>query len=122
MKCFYFGCVRESGHYFWNPDFSRPKGDGLNPSENLGGAVSPWGYDIDAGEIMPSHLPQGATRLHRKAGWTALAVADYTVDRRPGSKSVFLFDAPDLDEAGAWRLAEEHFPTIMQRLRSVVPA
>lgn len=112
MRAFYFGCVGEHGHYFWTTDLRHAW---------KAAAVVPWGLDIDDRTMMPSPDEHGAARLHHKDGWTALVVADNSIDHRPGSKSAFVFEA-HLSEADAWRLAEQHFPTIVARVREATEA
>lgn len=79
----YFGCWDREGHGFHLPN-------GRSATYRRSEDVVPWGYNVE--RLPPKSIErQGAAALHHKDGWTALAVHDYSVDRRPGSKSVFCF-------------------------------
>lgn len=87
MYCYYFGCRRPGtlGHYWFDRHGERlaPKPHGTSPRG------VPWAY-VD-GKLNPSHR-QGDAAIHHKDGWTALAFEDHSVDVRPGSNSVFVFE------------------------------
>lgn len=108
----YFGCFYSTGH-----GFHLPSGDSATYKSR---PPTPWGYGV---ESLPPDTDrrQGAAALHHMEGWTALAVHDYTVDDRPGSKSVFCFDG-DLDFAEALDEAMLHFPKILSRVGKVYEA
>lgn len=108
MKAYYFGCVREAGHYLWEVGLRESH---LSKVEQL----IPWGYKIDSNDIVPAHWSQGEWHLHHKDGWTALGIADNTVDRRPGSRSVFIFNEI-VDKEKAWELASQLFPSLVTRI------
>lgn len=85
----FYGCIGGVGHYWWpykeRRSLYRPSS---LPWERVDGALTPT-----------TTTKQGTARLHHKDGWTALAVHDYSVDRRPGSNSNFFIHADlDLDE------------------------
>jgi hypothetical protein len=106
----YFGCERPGvkGHYYWLPGMKMADG-GLD-----GARLSPFG-EVDGRLTPPATTTQGAAALHHCGGWTALAIHDYSVDRRPGSNSVFLFYATlAFDEAVA--AAREAFPDVVSRI------
>lgn len=102
----YFGCWGRTGHGFYEVDGRTATYKSPPPT--------PWGYGVE--NLTPkASSKQGAARLVHQDGWTALAAHDYTIDGRPGSKSVFCF--PELlgaDEAVA--TAAEHFPQVVKRV------
>lgn len=80
----YFGCGNDGcvGHFFWQTDdhqFGYREAKHALPWKQIDGALCPRLEDE----------PEGVASLHRRKGWTALAFWDRTVDRRPGSNSVF---------------------------------
>lgn len=100
----YFGCFYGVGHGFHHRN-------GMSATYKTD-TPTPWGYGVEA--LAPGRS-QGSAALHHKGGWTALAVDDFTVDRRPNSKSVFLFpEVLGFDDAVA--AAREHFPDIAKRV------
>jgi hypothetical protein len=108
-KAFYFGCLHGVGHGFYLPDGSS--------ATYKKGPPTPWGYDVES--LPPkSSGQQGAAAVHHKDGWTALAVHDYTVDSRPGSKSVFCF-AADLALDELLFSVGEFFDAIQQRVGEI---
>jgi hypothetical protein len=110
----YFGCVGQSGHYYWHRG-SRglPYKAGFNERES----ATPWGYKIDGG-LFPKHsgldFAEGVAHVVHQHGWTALAFTDRSVDRRPGSWSVYCIPAT-LDGVEALAIAREAFPPIFER-------
>lgn len=107
----YFGCIGESGHYLWSSPYRRTR----DIDE------TPWGMKID-GKLCPpadpwgrNGQPQGRAALHHKDGWTALAFWDRSVDKRPGSNSVFVADeCLSFDQIVT--VAKERFPGVWKRL------
>lgn len=115
-ELYYFGCGREPGHHLWEPGRDRMR----RFREAVPGELpGPWDWcDLDGG-LCPDRQgrhPQGVARLHHCGGWTALAFWDRSVDRRPGSCSVFL-------ASGTWSFEEmlgwcsRGFPQVFDRLR-----
>lgn len=100
---YYFGCIRDSGHYFWKSPINR----GTN-------AIGPWGFRIDGG-LCPKSRVEGAAAITKLNGWTALSFWDNSVDRRPGSNSNFLTNE-DLDFEGMIAKARVRFPQVIDRL------
>ena len=81
MKVYYFGCVKESGHYLWIDLYDRDRK--LFRSQ-------PWGDHLDC-ELCPSGVQvEGVARHHHKEGWTAIAFYDRSVDTRGNSNSAFI--------------------------------
>lgn len=119
MRSFFFGCSNTSaGHYFFLPGMSKAKDSDVGPWPNTKAwhndptPIVPWGYAVE--RLVGSYDKQGRAYLHHLDGWTALAFCDRTVDSRPGSKSVYVFDQ-DLDFATALRFAQEIFPSVFAR-------
>jgi len=118
-RMFYFGAWDAAGHYLFNER-------GLMMREHEHEAKDfPWnvrGTDIDC-ELTPQRNNQhlGEALVHHKAGWTALAFWDRSVDRRPNSNSVFFAEGTfGLEEMVA--LARVRFAERWQKLGfDVVP-
>lgn len=105
---FYFGPIKEPGHYLWDI-----RGKMLWPSQ-----IGPWTLgDLD-GSVQPKGINQseGIALLHHKDGWTALAFWDRTVDTRMGSNSVYVADAVlSFEEIVA--LAKEQFKERWEQMK-----
>ena len=114
MRAFYFGTVGRAGHYWHDETLRHARFDGPWPGKPSG---YPWPY-VD-GHFTESKGKQGVASVHHSEGWTVLAMADYTVDSRPGSNSVFVFDAT-LDWDEALIAAKERFPRIVARIGEIV--
>lgn len=80
----YFGCWDRTGHRFHRPNGSMPWYHEVNDA-------LPWDGSVDGGIAKVGSQPQGTAYLNQRDGWTALVVADRTVDHRGGSHSTFLF-------------------------------
>lgn len=114
MQVFYFGCVGEPGHHLRAPDDISMRGHrtALREFER----DNPWGIrKIDTGLCpVEEGQPQGRALLHYKAGWTAIAFWDRSVDFRKGSNSVFFAEGEHgFDEMLA--IARQYFPQVMAR-------
>jgi hypothetical protein len=81
-SAYYFGCVDNIGHYFWNTEGQRLS---LVLPADLG---LPWEH-VDQNLLPKKPRNQGDGLFHMKDRWVALSVHDYTVDSRPGSHSTF---------------------------------
>jgi hypothetical protein len=101
MRALYFGCFGSTGHRFVEFDT-----DGLPVMVPFTRAVIdlPWSPDQIDGKLAKrtrgkygpdaaEEQMQGRGVLHHRNGWTALAFWDRSIDHRPGSNSVFFFDA-----------------------------
>ena len=114
-RVLYFGCWRDVGHYIWTPDRGR----------SLDCGQTPWGYSVDGklqkrgGKVCRGEGIPDDAMLHHEDGWTAFAFWDRTVDRRPGSCSVFLATGEHSRE-GMLNIARETFPEIWDRLHPQV--
>jgi hypothetical protein len=106
----YFGCIDRPGHYLWHLLHGR-----LSWREFR---LTPWGDHIDGGVFGDSKSKHEAGRVHvqKKDGWTAVAWADYSVDRRPGSHSTFLVHA-DVTAEELIAMAREQWPQVFNRGR-----
>lgn len=123
MRAFYFGCVDTSGHYL-HSNHGREYGFGELPSSDHPNVVPkddlagfPWGWWID-GDLQPQgDQTEGRCVVHHVASeWTALAFWDRSVDKRPGSCSVFIAEGHHLF-AGMVMLFKATFPRVIQRFR-----
>lgn len=122
MKAYYFGTMYRAGHYLWEPDLRKSY---LYETKKL----IPWGLQIDSRDMMPKginpsngredhyYTKHGAERLHILNGWTALVVADNSVDSRPNSKAAFIFNEI-LTIEKARELSKEIFPSIVARIEA----
>lgn len=106
----YFGAWRNPGHHWFLPGMSRAA---------AGAALTPWGNGIDAAPTWNRrHGAQGQATVRHRDGWTALAVADYTVDHRPGSHATFaVHGVHEFDQALA--AARAAFGEVLERIGPV---
>lgn len=117
----YFGTWRVAGHYAFLPGMRRPEWEKYQ-------TLTPWGGDgLDRapkwGEGRETRYrgrygKQGDATLRHKDGWTAIAVADYSVDNRPNSHATFVFKG-DLTFDQAAALAREKFPAVADRVGEI---
>lgn len=101
MKTIYFGCKGETGHYLY-----------IDGKRQLSTNIIPW--DQVDGVLCPFNRKAGSAKLHHKDGWTALAFWDYSIDKRPGSNSVFFIEGIH----GFYHMIQfgkNYFPEIMKR-------
>jgi hypothetical protein len=114
---FYFGCVREAGHYMHDVWLRRspkmPAGCPWN-DHNLDGTMQPNGRKPGSSYCPPGPQIEGHALVHRSNGWTALGFWDRSVDSRGGGNSCFIFKG-DYDFDTMCKLAAEHFPTVWSR-------
>lgn len=108
---FYGGCKRQPGHYLWAEKGSRPH------TQYGPGCPTPWEHWD--GPLQPKGGPEGKALLFykREEGgpiWTALGFIDCSVDKRPGSHSVFFADS-HLSFEDMLTDAREHWPDIFAR-------
>lgn len=104
---YYFGCIRDKGHYMWHPRTQQHVQATLN---------QPWGYRIDGGVFptKPDTLGAGVIQYVAKDGWSLICFADYSVDSRPGSHSTFLAHAKaSADQLVVW--AKNQWPEVFLR-------
>lgn len=107
---FYFGCMREAGHYLYHPSGGTAYGYSVPndfPCTQIPDAV-----------FLPKQLPQDegvASFLHLN-GWTIIAFWDRSVDSRPGSNSVFLARGIMSFEAICAK-SREAFPAVWKRFK-----
>jgi hypothetical protein len=77
----------------------------------------PWDkYGADGGMQPKGPQIEGVVRIHRKAGWTALAWWDRSMDTRPNSCSAIVIDSPDVSYEAAMQLAHEAFSWVFERI------
>lgn len=111
---FYFGCLRESGHYLWLPSGSRTVAD---YDQRLPVTFPCRLSTLDSG-FLPPRAPQdeGVARIWQTDGWTILAFWDRSVDSRPGSNSAFVLEG-DLSFEEATAAARGAYPEVWARLK-----
>jgi hypothetical protein len=108
----FFGTYGSVGHNWWEPD---REGRLRRPRERSSmDSVGPWGQ-VD-GKLTPRDTNRQSTAvLHHLDGWTALAMHDYTVDKRGGSNAVFVMDS-DLSFGQALTYIAEAMPAVVRRI------
>jgi len=106
VRKLYFGCWSEEEKRHLLRDL---KGETLPIYRN----VIPW-KDFEGTLCPKSTRKEGIAKLHHKEGWTALAFWDNSIDKRPGSKSVF-FARGTHNFNGMKQIARYNFPEIMNR-------
>lgn len=104
-KCLYFGCHDGAGHYLHEPGMVRCHG--INQPRNFDGLLAP----------QDSTKPYIAA-VSRLEGWgmSALSFWDYSVDKRPGSNSIFFFTSLDISPDDMLAVAKKRFPSVFARL------
>lgn len=120
-ECYYFGCQRESGHYWWDTEGSRSS---RKAEERVGGKIANKidggfcpGVSSDPNKRYARTRPEveGEAKLHYVDGWTILAFWDRSVDKRGACNSNFVIrGCCTFDEA--LQLAREQYPQVMNRL------
>lgn len=117
---FYFGCVREPGHFLWDEHFHRYY-DHAHPDLPIGFPVQI--HVLDGGLFPKSkfcHSP-GVAFLAHINGWSTLSFVDNSVDSRPGSHSIFIIGAL-YDFRRIIMVTKKVFPAIWERFKfEVVP-
>lgn len=115
MKAYYFGCVGQAGHYFFDERL-RSLGRNDTPKffdRRVDGQFAPRTSPksrMDRGD----ELPNGHARVTQVDGWTVLSFWDNSVDKRGASNSIFFF--PEIiDGEYALTAARDVFPTIFAR-------
>ena len=112
---YYFGCIREAGHYLWTdernshyPDTISRQTPGLNPAllKAIDGVFAP--------HCLTEYQPEGLYQESIVPPVRIVAWWDRSVDKRPGSNSALIgygfYTAEDMVEA-----AIQQFPSVMNR-------
>ena len=104
---FYFGCIRQSGHYLWHPTQGQ-----IRRMDQF----QPWGNKIDGWVLKDSKAKDDLGVVHsaKLHGWTLVAWADRSVDSRHGSHSTFIVEA-DIAAERLIELAREQWPQVFSR-------
>lgn len=122
IEVYYFGCIEQPGHYFFDEHGSRRYSD---VSEIVGGNIWPH---IDGG-FCPGMVPgahgsrrtrpeiEGEAALHYVDGWTILAFWDRSVDTRGACNSNFVARGK-FDFHQMVSIAEHKFPKVIERVLS----
>lgn len=105
----YFGCWDQPGHYLHDENGRSIREFGPFSSLSLDGVF-----------VKCLNPRGGACRLVRFVGYTLLAFIDNTVDKRPGSNSVFIVALDGLTGPQVWQHAQRAFPKITERTREIV--
>ena len=109
VQAYYFGCQRESGHYWWRPD-RLPYGTSSHVAQTVGPNIHP---KVDGG-FCPKRDVQGNAKLTEIDGWTILSFWDNSIDTRKNSSSSFVAKGSyDFDAMQA--IAREQFPRVWKR-------
>lgn len=106
---YFFGCYQNLGHYLYEPGRRyHVQNPGL-----------PWTDGELDGGLAPQGEKQtlGQTALRHRAGWTALAMWDRSLDKRFNSNAVFLARGEHSFD-GMMTLAREHFPAVLARIEA----
>lgn len=115
VSIYFFGCIREAGHYLWSKGCSRSIWD---PPPDW-----PWNSTgVLDGKYPPQDKkqPLGAATLTHHNGWTVLAMWDRSVDPRFNSNAAFIARGAH-DFAEMLELAREHFPSVLARIEAQAP-
>lgn len=107
---FYFGCVRESGHYLFTERLQREHSGPFYGLARFDGSLCP---PVSAGLYVAA--------LTRLGGpdYSALAFWDQTVDRRSNSNSIIFAPGLVIHPLAIWKSAEKLFPAVISRLPPV---
>lgn len=108
MKCYYFGCYRDVGHFLRDSISKRITEEVLKSN--------PWRYSIDSGLCPKTTTLEGKCTLNKKDGMTCISFWDYSIDKRPGSNSAFLVEG-DYDFLTMIELFKEKFPEVVSRFK-----
>lgn len=105
---YYFGCIGMPGHYVFHKN-------GLTAHNKFAN----WILNMD-GKLTPQFdLTEGLALLHHFDGFTILAFHNYSVDKRPGSNSMFIFSG-ELNFHQMIKHAHNHFGQIMEKLVFII--
>lgn len=115
---YYFGCIERAGHYLWTRGTHGPRTDhdrertltllfgGLDGVLCWSNAPARYSYERDETE--------GLALVTHRAGWTALAFWDRSVDKRGGCNSAFIAEGT-LTFAQLVRRAKSRWPEVWAR-------
>jgi len=105
---YYFGCIGRPGHYVFKKNGAK-----------IYNRFSNWISSMD-GKLTPQFgSTEGAALLHHFDGFTILAFHDYSIDKRPGSNSMFIFPG-ELNFFQMIKYANNKFGQIMERFGFVI--
>lgn len=110
--CYYFGCVREAGHYLFDERLQKKYSYDF-PYRQLGHFDGALCYK------ETKHNEAALTRIWG-LGYSALSFWDYSVDSRGGSNSNFFIPEMNATPEQLLHIAAQRFPTIFARLPSPV--
>lgn len=112
-RVFYFGCIGDTGHFLFDASGCYVRPDRVGVPFSRGG--------LDQRDPPGRKQEQGNARLSFESGWTLLHFWDRTVDRRPGSHSIFLVEGGPHSGDVMMQRAERAFPKVLTRIIAAGP-
>jgi hypothetical protein len=117
VEAFYFGCWKETGHYWrnQNPHTSCRQIEKLVPGmifRYIDGGFCPGAIRGKTDRTRPE--VEGQAALHHIEGWTVLAFWDRSVDSRHSSNSAFVVVGRH-DYTTMLEVAKRQFPDVLRR-------
>lgn len=109
---YYFGCIKESGHYLWTRRGNRLYEHDPDLKDHFPLQI----HILDGGLIPPATWihPQGHAFLAHINGWTVISFNDSSVDKRGGSCSAFVIQGIRTFE-NALAVSKRVYPEIFAR-------
>jgi hypothetical protein len=110
---YFFGCYQNLGHYLYEAGRRyHVQNPGLPWTDNeLDGGLAPKNRDEQT---------LGRATLHHRAGWTAMAMWDRSLDQRFNSNAAFIARG-EHGFGEMLRLAREGFPDVLARIEAQAP-
>lgn len=102
IEVLYFGCLGQVGHHLNSKRRKIRYGD------------TPWGQSLDGYFLNPKTNAAGLCKFDQRAGWSAIGFADYSVDTRGNSNSVFIV-ADAIGAHDLLLLARAQWPEVFSR-------
>lgn len=122
VEAYYFGCQRESGHYFFHPDgkggrswdIERRVGPAIYP--RIDSRFCPGAKQERGGYRQTRPEVEGEAALNHIEGWTILSFWDRSVDKRGGCNSNFVALGTH-DYTTMRAIAATQFPSVWKRFK-----
>ncbi len=120
MECYYFGCQKYAGHYWWTPsgkqyDVRELVGPNIDPRID-GGFCPNTSEDRTKPWQRTGPEVEGEAKLHQVDGWTILSFWDRSVDTRSACNSNFVVRGEHTFEE-VLEAARRDFPQVLERLK-----
>lgn len=118
---YYFGCIRQPGHYLWTNNGEKFYGtlpDGFPESW----AFTRYGdtrYVREAAIAPNAYGEQGLAEIAHEEGWTRISFPDRSIDERPNCVSVFMEKGKKTFEE-MMEIAHREFPQVTDRYNFLV--